>query len=166
MDAKNLRIRSIEPEDYQALHALHTQPGVIRGTMQLPFASIETWRKRGLERPDSHRVLLACMEQEVVGCLGLSIPVSPRRRHVGEIGLVVHDEWCGRGIGTALLHAAVELADRWLNLTRLELSVYVDNVPAIALYKKFGFKEEGRLERYAFRDGEYVDAFAMARVRR
>jgi putative acetyltransferase len=58
-----------------------------------------------------------------------------------------------------------ELADRWLNLTRLELSVYVDNAPAIAVYRKFGFKEEGRFERYAFRDGEYVDALTMARLR-
>jgi len=42
--------------------------------------------------------------------------------------------------------------------------VYVDNVPAISLYKKFGFETEGTLKKYAFRAGKYVDAYTMARI--
>ncbi|MBL8192483.1 MAG: GNAT family N-acetyltransferase, partial [Blastocatellia bacterium] len=56
-------------------------------------------------------------------------------------------------------------ADKWLNLLRLELEVYCDNDAAIALYKKFGFEIEGRLVKFSFREGEYVDAFFMARLR-
>jgi putative acetyltransferase len=33
------------------------------------------------------------------------------------------------------------------------------------LYRKFGFVEEGLLHAYAYRDGAYVDALAMARLR-
>jgi putative acetyltransferase len=77
----------------------------------------------------------------------------------------VHDQWQGQGIGTALLKAAVELADRWLNLRRLELTAFVDNDVALRLYKKFGFEIEGLLRRYAFRDGAYVDAYTLARLR-
>ena len=55
--------------------------------------------------------------------------------------------------------------DNWLNLTRIELHVYVDNATAIALYEKFGFKVEGTHRRLAFRDGEYVDAYSMARLK-
>ncbi len=47
----------------------------------------------------------------------------------------------------------------------LQLTVYVDNEPAINLYTKFGFKVEGRLEKYAFREGSYVDVYNMARIK-
>jgi putative acetyltransferase len=77
----------------------------------------------------------------------------------------VHDDWQGRGVGSALLAACVEMADKWLNLRRLELEVYVDNEPAIRLYERFGFEREGRLREHAFRDGRYVDSFLMARLR-
>ena len=60
--------------------------------------------------------------------------------------------------------AALDLADNWLELTRVELTVYTDNAAGIALYEKFGFEKEGTHRRYAFRDGGYVDAYSMARV--
>jgi L-phenylalanine/L-methionine N-acetyltransferase len=63
------------------------------------------------------------------------------------------------------MQAALDLADDWLNLTRIELSVYTGNAAAVALYEKFGFEIEGTHRRYAFRDGAYVDAYSMARVR-
>jgi putative acetyltransferase len=60
---------------------------------------------------------------------------------------------------------ACDLADRWLPVRRIELTVYVDNAPAIALYTRFGFEREGLLRQYALRDGGYIDAYAMARLR-
>jgi L-phenylalanine/L-methionine N-acetyltransferase len=79
--------------------------------------------------------------------------------------MAVRDDWQGRGVGTALMEAALDLADNWLNLTRIELNVYTDNEIGIALYERFGFEIEGTHRRYAFRNGEYVDAYSMARVR-
>ena len=64
-----------------------------------------------------------------------------------------------------LMAAVVELADRWLNLKRLELQVWADNAPAIALYEKFGFEREGLLRAEGFRDGAFADSLAMARLR-
>jgi L-phenylalanine/L-methionine N-acetyltransferase len=64
-----------------------------------------------------------------------------------------------------LMEAALDLADNWLDLTRIELSVYTDNAAGIALYKKFGFEIEGTHRRYAFRNGGYVDSYSMARIR-
>lgn len=61
------------------------------------------------------------------------------------------------------MQAATDLTNNWLNLQRLELEVYCDNSPAVRLYKKFGFEIEGTMKGYAFRAGEYVDVYAMAR---
>jgi L-phenylalanine/L-methionine N-acetyltransferase len=79
--------------------------------------------------------------------------------------MMVRDDWQGKGVGKALMQAVIDLADKWLNLTRIELTVFTDNESAIALYRKFGFETEGALRKYAFRDGEFVDAYAMARVK-
>jgi putative acetyltransferase len=134
--------------------------------MQLPFPSIERWRKALAEPAEGAFNLVACVDSEVVGQLYLgAFPNKPRRRHVGQIGMAVRDDWQGKGVGSALMQAAVDLADKWLNLSRLELEVYTDNELAVRLYKKFGFSVEGTLRRYAFRDGRFVDAYMMARLR-
>jgi putative acetyltransferase len=79
--------------------------------------------------------------------------------------MAVHDDYTGRGVGSALMQAMIDQADRWLGLKRLELTVWTDNHRAIALYERFGFEREGVLRDYALRDGVFVDALAMARTR-
>lgn len=61
--------------------------------------------------------------------------------------------------------AIIDLADNWLNIGRLELSVYADNARAIGLYERFGFEREGFHPAYSFRNGAYVDSISMARLR-
>ena len=100
----------------------------------------------------------------VVGILGLHRQKA-RRAHVAQIGMGVHDDFQGKGAGTALMEAALDTADNWLNLKRVELTVFTDNARAVHLYEKFGFVTEGTHRDYAFRDGEYVDAYFMARVK-
>lgn len=166
MDKPIITIRRAEPSDVEAMHKIFSGFKAMRGTLQLPYPSMEMWRKRLAEPPDGTFNLVACVENEVVGQLGLhTFPHHPRRRHVGQIGMAVHDDWQGKGVGSALMQAAVDLADNWLNLTRLELEVYTDNEPAIALYKKFGFVTEGTLKNFAYRDGQFVDVYTMARMR-
>ena len=79
--------------------------------------------------------------------------------------MAVHDDWQGRGVGSALMAALVDLAENWIDVQRIELTVYADNAAAVHLYKKFGFEVEGTLRSYAFRHGVYVDAYYMARLR-
>ncbi len=162
----DIQIRRREPSDYEAIHRIMSGPRAQWGTLQLPYPSVEMWRKRIADPPDGSYGLVACVDGEIVGELSLfGFPNRPRRSHAGQLGMAVRDDFQGRGIGTALMAAAVDLADNWLQLQRLELEVYTDNQPAVRLYQKFGFVIEGTLVRYAFRAGEYVDAYTMARLR-
>lgn len=158
-------IRHSELSDVEALHRVFTAPRAVWGTLQLPYASVETYRKRMAERSEGQHQLVAVVDGEVVGAIGLYTLSHARLRHTGSIGMAVRDDWQGKGVGSALMREVLLLADNWLNLKRVELEVYTDNPAAIALYTKFGFAHEGTKRAYAFRDGHYVDAHMMARVR-
>jgi L-phenylalanine/L-methionine N-acetyltransferase len=166
MQVEDLQIRRAEPDDYSAIYEIYSCPKAFTGTLQLPYPSLEQWRQRLAAPGDGTYDLVAVVSDRVIGILGLhTFPNKPRRRHAGTVGMSVHDEWQGKGIGTALIRAAVDLSDNWLNLRRLELEVYTDNESAIRLYERFGFEREGTLRQHAFRDGRYVDAYLMARLR-
>jgi putative acetyltransferase len=166
IESVNITIRRTEPADYEAMQRIFAGPKVVWGTLQLPYPSVEVWRTRLAEIDPAQYRLVAVVEAEVVGQIDIhTSPHHPRRRHAGEIGMAVRDEFQGRGIGTALLQAAVDVADNWLNLLRLELEVYADNEPAVRLYKKCGFVIEGTLVRYGYRAGQYVDVYTMARFK-
>ena len=164
MTAFDILIRGQEPEDIADLTELWNQPRVVWGTLQLPHISVETRRTRLAASPSNATRLVAVVDGKVVGAIFLT-RFENRRAHAGSIGMGVHDAYGGKGVGTALMGAVVDLADRWLNLKRLELQVWVDNAPAIALYGKFGFEREGLLRAEGFRNGAYVDSLIMARLR-
>ncbi len=158
-------IRAPEKTDLDDLYEMQQAKRYIWGTFQLPHTSRELWEKRLTNRPEGLYSLVAVLDGKVVGNLSLATSNRPRRKHAASIGMGVNDQFAGRGVGTALMAACVDMADNWLNLVRLELSVFHDNAPAIGLYTKFGFEQEGVYKHYGFRDGEYVDALTMARIR-
>ena len=101
--------------------------------------------------------LVAVAGGEVVGSLHLG-----RSRHgFGEIGMAVAREWRGRGVGSALLAAAIDWA-RAQGMHKLCLGVFAHNANAMALYRKFGFVEEGRhVKQYRRSNGELWDSIDM-----
>jgi putative acetyltransferase len=162
-----LLIRRAALGDAAAYARIMGDPAIYPGLMQMPHTNEETWRARltdSLAAGRTDLLLVAERGGEVIGTSGLH-PAGPamRRRHVATIGISVAREAQGQGVGSALMQAMCDYADRWMGALRIELTVYVDNAGAIALYRKFGFETEGRLRGYAMRDGRYVDAFAMAR---
>jgi ribosomal protein S18 acetylase RimI-like enzyme len=101
--------------------------------------------------------LVAEVAGEIVG----SIHVQPSKHGYGEIGMAVQSDWRGRGVGTALMVAALDWA-RDHGLHKLSLCVFAHNDAAIALYRKFGFVEEGRRVRhYRRQSGEIWDGIDM-----
>lgn len=166
MSIESLKIRRAEADDCDALYEMFGASTVYSGTLQLPYPSREYWRQRLSENTDSVYNLVGIIDDRIVGMVSVAtFPNRPRRRHAGAIGISVHDDWQGKGIGKELMRAIVDLADNWLNLTRLELEVYADNPAALRLYEGFGFEVEGRLRQHAFRDGQFVDSIMMGRLR-
>ncbi|MBY6096460.1 GNAT family N-acetyltransferase [Ferrimonas balearica] len=162
----SITIRRAEPSDAEALQATMSAEICFSNTLQLPWPSLTMWQQRLAQLgPDQHLLVAENDMGEVVGNLMLAQASNPRRRHVAEIGMAVAPEWQGRGVGSALLQAAIKLGEQWLALTRLELDVYTDNEAALALYRRHGFEPEGIARAAAFRDGARVDVMRMARVR-
>ena len=141
-----------------------SHPEVYGNLLQLPLPSEETWRKRLENTPEGDVLLVAELAGRVVGSSGLHPAAGMRRRHAAMLGISVGVEWHGRGVGSALMQAMCELADRWGGLLRIELTVFTDNTRAVALYQRFGFRIEGTHRGYALRDGVYADVHAMARL--
>ncbi|HZO31180.1 MAG TPA: GNAT family N-acetyltransferase [Chloroflexota bacterium] len=162
--SSEVEIRPVRPEDAEAVHALRLLPSVIDGTMAIPSARIEeTQRRLGSLGPDDH-TFVAVVDGQVVGMAGLHVG-SGKRRHTGGIGMMVHDQFQGRGIGRELLEALLHVADNFLGLVRVELEVYPDNERAIRLYESCGFEHEGRKRKGVWRHGEHQDVLEMGRTR-
>lgn len=167
IDPATLTIRRAEPSDFEAVARTFEDERVYASTLQPPFPSKEMWRKRLAEMADGDFMLVALVKDELVGHGGLfRSHKSLRRAHAMSLGIGVAAGWQGKGVGSALLAKLLDLADNWLNVIRLELTVFTDNAAAVALYQRFGFEIEGTHRSYALRAGEYVDAHFMARVRR
>lgn len=165
MNTPDLIIRPLHPDDAADQYAMVADPRVAVNLMQLPsmeFAETQKWIQE--PKPGQHR-LAAELNGRVIGSINIQQNLRPRLMHSGKLGLMVHPDHWGQGVGNALMAAGLNLADNWLNLLRLELEVYTHNSPAIHLYEKFGFETEGIKQKAVFGDGRYFDGQIMARLR-
>jgi GNAT superfamily N-acetyltransferase len=125
--------------DTAALQELSTPPGFMWGTAQIPSKTLEQ-RQRQVESMVTNRnthALVAELDGKVVADATLHVG-NGKRRHSGDVGIGVHDEYVGRGIGGALMEALLDLADNYLGLKRVELDVIVDNERAAGIRLDLG----------------------------
>jgi putative acetyltransferase len=159
-----LEIRPVGPDDVEAIWRISLQPGVIETTMGLPSLRLEQRRERLEDMgPDDH-MLVVERHGELVGWGGIHVGAA-RRRHVGELGIGIAAAHQGKGFGSALLAALLELADDWLGLRRVELHAMTRNARARGLYERHGFEVEGLLRGFVISAGLLEDAWIMARLR-
>jgi L-phenylalanine/L-methionine N-acetyltransferase len=168
MDTSPITLRRASPRDAAAFARIMADADVQANLLQLPYPGVELWERRLADNDTPGNTTLALVAErggEIVGSAGLH-PVGPalRRRHVAMLGVSVASGHQGSGVGTALMRALTDYADRWGQILRIELTVFADNARAIALYERFGFEHEGRGRGYALRDGRYEDVLYMARL--
>jgi L-phenylalanine/L-methionine N-acetyltransferase len=92
------------------------------------------------------------------------IRLQHRTSHIAYLGgLAIAPEQIGKGFGGAMMQAILDLG-RELGLLRMELSTATSNVPAIRLYEKSGFVQEGVLRRYTHlqSEGRFLDEVMMS----
>jgi len=159
-------IRHVRASDRDAVLEILNARHVNLGTQRLPFHADADVAARIADEPGRVK-LVAEIKGAVAGYAELETwPGRPRLRHGAEVDMVAtHPDFRGRGVGRALLGGLVDLSDRWLQLTRLQLYVWDGNDAAIRLYESFGFEVEGRLRRFVYVDGAYRDALIMARLK-
>nr|WP_086940925.1 GNAT family N-acetyltransferase [Thaumasiovibrio occultus] len=158
-----IKVRHMEERDNEDLFEIYSFPAVTENTSQLPFLSSNKVASLFLY-PNCY-TLVAEHEGKVLGHVTLFLSDKVRDKHCGLIALAVHPKAHRKGIGRTLLLEAINQADNWVNLVRLELEVQADNLPAIALYESVGFQLEGVKRMSTFKAGRYTDLHLMARLR-
>jgi len=158
-------VRPVHQDDAADLYAIISRPEVSRTLVYTPSIElIDTleW----INKKDNNNIrLVAEVNGRAVGSGTMSAFQNPRMKHAGGLGMMVHPDYWNQRVGTALMAGLLNIADNWLNLKRVELSVFTENTAAIRLYEKFGFEKECLMRKCIFGDGRFQDEYFMARLR-
>ena len=159
-----LTIRKSQPIDAEniiaGINRVCEEGGAFSTTQFIPT---KIWND-ALYDPDSNPKLLLYIAEWDAQFAG-SIRLFPGQqntylRHVAQLGMFVEARHRRKGVGTALLSTSIQWAKKQ-NLEKITLSVFSTNIPAIRLYKKFGFSIEGTRKYQYKNDGKYSDQVLM-----
>ncbi|GAC1355392.1 MAG: GNAT family N-acetyltransferase [Ktedonobacteraceae bacterium] len=162
-----LTLRHAEPRDAENVLAfIHQVAGESENITFGPgefTMSVEEERKflqQTAASPNS-LYIIAEIAGEIVGTLSFSTGKRPRLQHAGEFGTTVLRRYWNIGIGTHMLAYLIDWAKQIDTIRKINLRVRVDNLPAIHLYQKHGFVQEGRLTREFYLHEQFVDVYMM-----
>ncbi|MBA2287593.1 MAG: GNAT family N-acetyltransferase [Ktedonobacteraceae bacterium] len=164
LDGLHIIIRPVRLEDAEALWTIARQEGVIETTMALPRLRLEQRRQSLNTLSENDHYVVAEKASQVAGLAGLTVG-SGRLRHSGYVFIHVAAQYQGQQIGTRLLQTLLDLADQWLLLRRVELTVLTENEGACRLYERLGFVIEGCRKMSGIAQGEIKDEWLMARYK-
>lgn len=136
-------------------------------TSVTPCSGVAHWEKRLAEYADAACLPLVALDGDVMtGILLLrAYPNHIRRKHCSTVDLLaVRADYRGKGVGRALIDAAIAACDHWLQMRRIEVIVDAQSAALKRYYASFGFAEEGVERAHMLHAGRYVDGTVMSRI--
>lgn len=174
---KQVRLRAMEREDVKHYYAWVNDPEVTHGlALYLPMSNVdeERWFERVTQGDPNEKPLAIEVRDGVpsgadhgwklIGNCGVfSIEWV---NSSAELGIMIGEKsaW-NKGYGTEVMTLLLRHCFETLNLNRVFLRVYAENLRAIRAYQKAGFVEEGRLRQAVFKHGKYDDVILMSVLR-
>ena len=128
--------RTLMLEAYARHPAAFTSSAEERGALPLAW-----WESRLDVAPNASTVVLGAFDDDrLAGAAGLEFETRAKARHKATLfGMMVPESSRGRGIGQALVEAALALARARDGVLQVNLTVSDGNMQAQALYERCGF---------------------------
>lgn len=160
-------LRPVEQTDLERLVAWRNDPSISKyffNVFPLSMAGQRNWFEDLLEREDKRLFIIDTTEKVPVGTVGLdNIDFKNQRAEFGS--LLIQPSHQGKGLALDATKSLLKFAFDDLNLNRICLQVFDWNKPAIQLYLRCGFQEEGLLRQSVYKDGGFQDVLLMAILR-
>ena len=148
-DGRHLIIRKLQEDDHDALVAFGAhlpKDDWLYLDVELQTSSTVTWLVNAVDARN-WRQLVAVDGESIVGYANVR-QLPGWKRHVGDIALVVRDDYRRHGLGAALASAIVESAAE-LSLNKLMVEIVEEQHGGQLIFKRFGFQQEGLLTGHA-----------------
>lgn len=163
-----ITIRPVEVKDARGINMLRRENGIIQTTLGLPSERVMIQENFLLDTPDHIHTFVAIStennEEEVVGWASMNMEKNQRKRHSASLALLIHPKYQEHELSYQLLEMLIDLADNWLLLKRLEMTLLSGNMKVQQLYEQFGFVQEGIKKNSIISNGKYCDEVCMARL--
>lgn len=169
IDLKKTKIRKLSWRDFQRVkefqslvNSLVEEDAMIRLNKKQTLEEERNWLENSLQNiKEKKEVFLVVKDgNKIIGTSEIKLGRG-RQSHVGELAISIRKEYRNQGLGTKLMAEILKVAERELKPKIIRLSVFPENKIAQNLYKKFGFKEVGKIPKQLERKGKLTDEIIM-----
>lgn len=162
----NYILRPIEIRDLSSIYDFRNDWEVVNsvGGFSIGYSTeaVERWIRSAQEKND--HIIWAIAEKDTDLCVGhVGLYEIDYRVRKANSGTIIGDKtlW-GKGLGTKIRKEILDFAFNQLNLNRIQCTILESNIGSIKVSEKLGFKKEGILREYQYRDGKYQNAIIMS----
>jgi RimJ/RimL family protein N-acetyltransferase len=165
---ETINLRAAERHDLPLLHRWFNDAVVMDGwgwsaparSLQHVADQVEDWLAREIALGHPEALIAESLAGVPVGLVVIRIERSEARSV--ELSLLVDADCWGQGFGTDMMQTGLEACFAGWGVHRIGVRVEEGNERALALYRRLGFREEGRLREAAFRDGRHADVLLFS----